>query len=108
MEIFGVGPMEFVYILLIILLVFGPNDIAKGARSLGSLINRWRKSDDFHLVKQVVREVRELPNRLAEETGLDEINRSHLELPKEAAAAPRAEIAQLDSPSALKEEGSQP
>jgi Sec-independent protein translocase protein TatA len=80
MEIFGVGPMEFVYILLILLVVFGPNDLAKGARSVGSFINKMRRSDDFQLVKQVAQEVRNLPNRLADEAGLEEVTKSTQEL----------------------------
>ena len=113
MELFGIGSMEFVYILLIILLVFGPKDIAKGARSLGSLINRWRRSDDFHLVKQMAREVRDLPNRLAEEAGLDEISSINLDPPKEVAYSSHSQNAQpetsrQETTPALQEEGSQP
>ena len=40
MELFGIGPMEFIFILIIILLVIGPNDIQKFARNFGKFLNR--------------------------------------------------------------------
>ena len=98
MEIFGVGPMEIIYILLILLLVFGPNDIARSARSLGSFINRWRRSDEFHMVKQVTREMRDLPNHLVEEAGLEEVSHNNLEPLKETVASIREEIYQQEPP----------
>lgn len=87
MDVFGIGPMEFVYIVLILLVIFGPNDLVKGARSIGSLVNQWRRSDDFQLIKQVAKEVRDLPNRLTEEAALDDAEKLINETKKEVKAS---------------------
>jgi len=73
MELFGIGPMEFVFILIIILLVVGPKDIEKFARGFGKFLNRLYKSPGYNMVRQASDELRNLPARLAKEAQLDEL-----------------------------------
>jgi len=73
MELFGIGPMEFVFILIIILLVVGPKDIEKFARGFGRFLNRLYKSPGYNMVRQASDELRNLPARLAKEAQLDEL-----------------------------------
>ena len=73
MELFGIGPMEFIFILIIILLVIGPNDIQKFARNFGKFLNRMYKSPGYNMVRQASDELRNLPARLAREAQLDEL-----------------------------------
>src|SRR4030081_3097377 len=73
MELFGIGPMEFVFILIIILLVVGPKDIEKFARNFGRILNRVYKSPGYNMVRQASDELRNLPARLAKEAQLDEL-----------------------------------
>ena len=73
MELFGIGPMEFIFILIIILLVVGPKDIEKFARNFGKLLNRIYKSPGYNMVRQASDELRNLPARLAKEAQLDEL-----------------------------------
>ena len=73
MELFGIGPMEFIFILIIILLVIGPNDISKFARNFGKFLNRLYKSPGYNMVRQASDELRNLPARLAREAQLDEL-----------------------------------
>jgi Sec-independent protein translocase protein TatA len=73
MELFGIGPMELVFIFIIILLVLGPNDIQKAARNFGKLLNRLYRSPGYNMVRQASDELRNLPARLAREAQLDEL-----------------------------------
>jgi Sec-independent protein translocase protein TatA len=73
MELFGIGPMELIFILIIILLVVGPNDIQKFARNFGKLLNRIYRSPGYNMVRQASDELRNLPARLAREAQLDEL-----------------------------------
>src|SRR5258708_3237128 len=73
MELFGIGPMELVFILIIILLVVGPKDIEKFARNFGKFLNRLYKSPGYNIVRQASDELRNLPARLAREAQLDEL-----------------------------------
>jgi len=73
MELFGIGPMEFIFILIIILLVVGPNDIQKFARNFGKFLNRMYKSPGYNMVRQASDELRNLPARLAREAQLEDL-----------------------------------
>src|SRR5260221_6473073 len=73
MELFGIGPMEFIFILIIILLVIGPNDIQKFARNFGKFLNRLYKSPGYNMVRQASDELRNLPARLAREAQLEDL-----------------------------------
>lgn len=73
MDFLGIGPAELILILLVIILVIGPKDIGKTARSIGRFLNRLYKSDEWHTITQASRTIRTLPNRLAREAELEEL-----------------------------------
>jgi len=73
MDIFGIGPLEFLFVIIIILLIAGPRDIAKGARALGRGLNRLYRSANYQMIRRVSQEIRNLPARLAEEAQLEEL-----------------------------------
>ena len=75
MEFLGIGPMELMFILLLILLVFGPKDIARMARSFGHFLNRLYKSENYKIIQRTSEEIRNLPNRLAREAQLEELQK---------------------------------
>jgi sec-independent protein translocase protein TatB len=73
MEFLGVGPLELLFIVLIILLVVGPKDVAKIARTLGQWLNRLYKSPNYQFLRRASDEMRNLPARLAREAQLDDL-----------------------------------
>jgi sec-independent protein translocase protein TatB len=74
MELFGVGPLELLVIVVIALLVLGPQDLAKTARSAGRFLNRMYRSEAWKTVTQTSRDLRDLPNRLAREAALEDLD----------------------------------
>jgi Sec-independent protein translocase protein TatA len=68
MEIFGVGPLELAFIVLLALIVLGPADMLEGARKLARLIRRVTQSDLWRQMK----EVQKLPTQIMRETGLED------------------------------------
>ncbi len=74
MDFLGIGPLELAFILIIIFIVIGPKDINKTARSAGRFLNRMYKSDEWKALTQASRTIRTLPNRLAREAELEELN----------------------------------
>ena len=72
MEFFGIGPLEFLFILLIIFLVMGPEDMQTTARTLGRWLRRLMASDTWRHLTHTSQSLRTLPNRLAREAGLEE------------------------------------
>lgn len=56
MDFFGIGPMELLLILIVALLVFGPNKIVEIGRTLGKTVHSFRKAaSDF--TEQISKEV---------------------------------------------------
>lgn len=73
MDFLGVGPLELIFVLIIALLIIGPKDIGKTARTIGKFLNRLYKSDEWRALTEASRTIRTLPNRLAREAELDEL-----------------------------------
>jgi sec-independent protein translocase protein TatB len=67
MEILGVGPTEFVFILVLALIILGPKDMQKAGRTIGKWLRGIVTSDGWKVFQQTSRELRTLPNRLMRE-----------------------------------------
>jgi len=79
MDLFGIGPFEFLLILLIALIVLGPQEMANNARKLAGFVRKITRSPTWRQMMSTSREIRDLPTRLVRESGfqeqMDEIRR---------------------------------
>lgn len=73
MDILGVGPLELIFILLLALIIMGPKDMVKSGRTIGRFLRKIVTSPSWNAVQKTSREVRNLPNRLIREAGLEEM-----------------------------------
>ena len=73
MEILGIGPLEFIFIIIIALIILGPNDMIKAGRTLGTFLRKLILSQEWRTIQQASREMRNLPNRMIREAGLDDL-----------------------------------
>jgi sec-independent protein translocase protein TatB len=89
MEFLGIGPLELVFVLIIALIVIGPRDMAKTARTAGRFLNRLYKSEGWRTFLEASRSLRGLPNRLAREAEREEFKELR-ELKKEMTQAGQA------------------
>jgi Sec-independent protein translocase protein TatA len=80
MEFFGIGYLELLFIMVIMLLVLGPHEISKIAQSTGRFLNRLYKSEEWKAIIQTSRKLRNLPLELAQKAELDEIRDIHQSL----------------------------
>ena len=69
MELFGVGPLELLLILMIALIVLGPRDMIKTGRSMGRFLRKTILSPTW---VKMQREIRNLPYQMMREAGLEE------------------------------------
>lgn len=76
MDLLGIGPLELIFVLLIVLLILGPDDLVKTGRNLGRFLSRVVKSEGWKAVRETMRELRQLPNRLAREAELESFQQS--------------------------------
>ena len=74
MEVLGVGPLEVLLIVLLAIVLFGPKDIARTARSAGRTLNRLYHSEGWRTLLRTSETLRTLPNRLAREAELEELD----------------------------------
>jgi Sec-independent protein translocase protein TatA len=72
MDILGIGPLEFIFILLIALIVLGPSDMVKAGRTIGRFLRQIVTSPTWHAVTRTSNELRTLPNKLIRDAGLEE------------------------------------
>jgi sec-independent protein translocase protein TatB len=75
MEIFGIGPLELFFILVIALIILGPKDMAKAGRTLGRFMRKVVTSQEWRTVQKASREFKNLPNRLMREASLEDLTK---------------------------------
>ncbi len=71
MEIFGVGPSELVFILLIAIIILGPKDMQKAGRTIGRFLNQLVRSDGWKIFQRTSAEIRNLPRNLMREANME-------------------------------------
>ncbi|MBC8509720.1 MAG: twin-arginine translocase TatA/TatE family subunit [Anaerolineales bacterium] len=72
MDFLGIGPLELVFVLLIALIIFGPKDIIKAGRTVGRFLRTIVKSDSWKAFQEASKGMRNLPNTLMREAGIEE------------------------------------
>lgn len=72
MDLLGVGPLELIFVLVIIFLVLGPDDLAATGKKIGRFLSTVRKSEFWRGVTQVSKEMRDLPTTLMREAELED------------------------------------
>jgi sec-independent protein translocase protein TatB len=82
MEVFGIGPLELFFILVIALIVLGPKDMAKAGRTLGRFMRKIVTSQEWRTVQKASREFKNLPNRLMREASLEELSKDMSDINK--------------------------
>ena len=76
MEILGIGPLELLFIIVLVLIIFGPKDLEKTGKSLGKGLTKLVKSDTWKTVRQASDKVRSLPNELMRAAGIEEMKQA--------------------------------
>jgi sec-independent protein translocase protein TatB len=97
MDIFGIGWLELVFILIIAMIVVGPRDLGKVGRQIGRFLNRMYKSDGWRMLNETSRTIRTLPNRLAREAALEELDAVRDSI-KDAGKMIRGDLRALNEP----------
>jgi sec-independent protein translocase protein TatB len=92
MEVLGIGPMELVLILVIALIVMGPNDMVKTGRTVGRFLRTIVKSPIWQAVQQTSRDLRYLPNKLMREAGMEEEVEQLKEIGKNVSSMGKMEV----------------
>jgi sec-independent protein translocase protein TatB len=83
MDIFGIGPTELAFIILIALILLGPKDMQKAGRTIGRWLRDMTTSDGWRAFRDTSREIRNLPNRLMREANLEDIEKDVGQIGKE-------------------------
>jgi sec-independent protein translocase protein TatB len=71
MEFLGVGPTEFLFIIVIALIVLGPKDLAKTGQTVGKWLNSIIQSDTWKVMQKTSKELRKLPTQFMREDNLE-------------------------------------
>lgn len=71
MEILGIGAPELVFILLIVIIVLGPQDMQKAGKTVGRWLNQMKDSEGWKLIRDTTSELRTLPNKLMRDANME-------------------------------------
>jgi Sec-independent protein translocase protein TatA len=74
MNIFGIGPLEIIFVLIIGILVLGPEGMIDFGRKLGKFLRSIIRSPWWQNVRRGVNEIQYLPQKLMREAELEELN----------------------------------
>ena len=80
MEFLGLGFAEWLFVLVLVLLVVGPKDMLTFARRAALLARKLMQSDLWREVRATERELRSLPSQLLHEAGIEELEKTRREL----------------------------
>ncbi len=72
MQILNIGPLELVAILVLALIIMGPKDLVKTGAQMGKFVRKIVKSPTWRSVVSTSQELKELPAKLVQETGIKE------------------------------------
>ncbi len=70
--IFGIGIPEILIVVVLALIILGPQDMVKTARKLGAWVYRVYHSPTWRMIMSTSQEIRELPTKFVREAGLEE------------------------------------
>lgn len=74
MNIFGIGPLEIIFVLIIGILILGPEGMIEAGRKLGKLLRSIIKSPWWNNIRRGVNEIQYLPQKLIREAELEELS----------------------------------
>jgi Sec-independent protein translocase protein TatA len=83
MDIFGIGPTELAFIILIALILLGPKEMEKTGRAIGRFLRDMTKSEGWRAFRDTSRELRNIPNRLMREANLEDLEKDIGKIGKE-------------------------
>jgi sec-independent protein translocase protein TatA len=95
MEFLGIGPEELIFILVILFLILGPKDLVKLGSALGRTLRTIRESGVWKSINDATRQLRELPQTLARQAGVEELKKMGKEIGSDL-NEPRRQIEELD------------
>jgi len=72
MEILNIGPLELIIVLLIMFILLGPKEMILTAQRIGRWIRNFVRSPMWREIMGYSQEIRELPQKLMDDTGLKE------------------------------------
>src|SRR4030042_378500 len=72
MEFLGIGPLEVIFIVLIALVLLGPSDMLKAARTVGRILRTVFTSEGWREMRRSMNTLRNLPTSMMREAGLEE------------------------------------
>jgi len=74
MNIFGIGPLEIIFVLIIGILFLGPKGMIEAGHKLGKFMSSTIRSPWWQNIRRGVNEMQHLPQRLMREAELEELN----------------------------------
>lgn len=73
MDFLGIGPTEFIFVVIIMLIILGPKDTVKSWRRIGEMIRSLINHPMFRQVQDARQDLTKLGDKILKESGADEL-----------------------------------
>jgi Sec-independent protein translocase protein TatA len=73
MDFFGIGPLEILAIVLIIIILFPAREIGRTAKTAGRMLRDLYRSETWRVMRSASDQIQHLPATLAREAELDDL-----------------------------------
>jgi hypothetical protein len=72
MEIFNIGPLEFLLVVILVFVIMGPQGTVETARKMGQLVYKIIHSPLWSSLMKTTQEIKDIPVQIVREAGLEE------------------------------------
>lgn len=73
MSFLGIGPIELVFLVILLVLIFGPEDLVSAGKKLGRFLNQVKRSDFWSALSDLRKRAKTAGEEIIKETGIDEV-----------------------------------
>jgi len=72
MEIFNIGPLELLFIIILAVIIFGPQDMVNYSRKAGRWLYKLSKSEFWQSVVGTSKEIKDFPRQIMKEAQIED------------------------------------
>lgn len=75
MSFLGIGPLEFVLLAILALVILGPKDIALAGKKLGRFLYKVKNSDIWKSIQETRQQAKDFGHEIMDDADLDDLRR---------------------------------
>jgi len=75
MDLLGIGLPELTFLLILVLIIMGPKEMASTGKTIGRTLRKFIMSPEWKAMRQTGQEIQHLPNKLMREAMIEDLTK---------------------------------